>query len=45
MIKKIVIIDDDKGVVETVKTSLTKRNYEVLTAAKGLKWSKKILLT
>lgn len=32
---KILIIDDDKGVVEFVKSALTKRNYEVFTANSG----------
>ena len=32
---KILIIDDDKGIVEMIKAALTKRNYEVFTASDG----------
>jgi len=32
---KILIIDDDSGIVEVIKNALTKKNYEVFTASNG----------
>jgi len=42
---KILIVDDEPGVVELIKNSLEKNNYEVVTASDGLEgvekaWSK-----
>ena len=33
--QKILIVDDDKGIVEVVKIALTKKGYEVFTAGDG----------
>ncbi len=33
--QKILIVDDDKGIVEVIKTALTKKGYEVFTAGDG----------
>ncbi|MCK5178736.1 MAG: response regulator [Candidatus Omnitrophica bacterium] len=35
MPQKILIVDDDKGIVEVIKTALTKKGYEVFTAGDG----------
>ncbi|MCK5180309.1 MAG: response regulator, partial [Candidatus Omnitrophica bacterium] len=35
MPQKILIVDDDKGIVEVVKIALTKKGYEVFTAGDG----------
>ena len=35
MPRKILIVDDDKGIVEVVKIALTKKGYEVFTASDG----------
>ena len=34
--KKILIVDDEPGVVELIKNSLEKNDYEVVTASDGL---------